>query len=549
MPVRLPRSLLPDAVFLVLLGAFWVYYVTPIVTPEQRHSGDILRDLAAALNVQQGQVFADPAYRGETIWYPPLSSVIVAGVSALLRISPADCYVWSQLLFNWMVPAGLYLVVRSAWGRRAALASTVALLLAVPWWQTSVCRGQASVHALVWAWVALGLYGRQHQHDSLGWAVGCGLFQGLSCWHHPVLPAVLTLAFVGQAAWAALGRKDGLDAPVAARRLLGREACILGVTLLAAAPILYLMLHGPVLNPEPHEYVADELRSAEFPLMRYNLWIWAMGLIGLVRSARGRDAASRLLIVGTGICAVAQLPGYARVFGLPGSSHLPVVVPHEFQMLFQLGWAIGVGVGIDAILEWCSRRHAWTPRGLKPAVRDGVLLLLALVLTGAWGMSDVKVNLRRFLHHYGSRDPAFRAAADWVRRNTDINDLFMCDADLAFAWLSPQTGRKVWVTGHGHANPRVDWYGRVWTLEKMSELTSPQAFWRMARDRGVDYCIPSPGWLPRVLTDPELGPMTVPTRLEPVFVAGKVHILKVVEPVGLPAGPETNRPLPDPPPP
>ena len=518
---RLIGDRLPDLIFLVLLGAFWVHFVTPIVTPERRYGGDILRDLASALNIQQGHVLADPAYRGQTIWYPPLSSILVAGVSALWRVTPLDCYVWSQLLFNWLIPCGLYLLVRGAWGRRAAMGATVALLLALPWWQSSVCRGQASVHAVVWGWAALWFYARQHQRDSYRWALGCGLFQGLAYWHHPVLPAILSLAFVGQAVWAARRPVTGS----VQRRILGREACILGVTLVVAAPVLYLMMHGPVLNPEPREHLADELRTAEFPLMRYNVCVWALGLIGLVRSVRGRDAASRILVLGAAVCVLGQLSGYARILEWPVFARVPVVVPHEFQMLFQLAWAICVGVGMDALLRQVAVRVP-SARG-RPA--SAVLTLVMLVLTGAWGVRGAPANLRRFLHHYGPRDAAFQEAADWTRRHTSIDDLFMCDADLAFAWLSPQTGRKVWVTGHGHANPRVAWYPRVTTLREMSALTSPEAFWRMARERGVDYCIPSAAWLPRVLADPQLGPLTVPRYLEPVFVSGNVHVLKVVE--------------------
>ncbi|MCK4660063.1 MAG: hypothetical protein KAV82_11125 [Phycisphaerae bacterium] len=509
-PGNAGRGNLPDLFFLLLLGVFWVYYVTPIVTLEKRYGGDILRDTASALNIQHGQFFADPAYRGETIWYPPLSPMIVAGVSALLGITPTQCYVWSQLLFNWMIPAGLYLVVRLQWGRRAAMAAVIALLLALPWWQTSVCRGQASVHAVVLGWVSLILYGLQHERASWRWPIACGLWQGLAFWHHPLLPAVLAAAFFVQALWAGRG--------------IRRDALIVGITLLVAVPILYFMLHGPVLNPEPREYLADELRTTEFPLMHGNLWILGMGLIGLISSARSRSVAARLLVVGVGLTVAGQVWGYWKLFGLPGSSHLPVVVPHEFQLLFQLAWAICVGVGIERALAFVVSKVS-VLRG--KAVVLGAMTLPALMLTGVWGISDIRPNLRHFLHHYGPRDPGFPGAADWVRRNTDINDLIMCDVDLAFAWLGPQTGRKVWVTGHGHGNPRVDWHGRMHTLEEMRALADPRAFWQMARRCGVDYCILSGGWSPRVLTDRELGPITVPRFLVPVYVTNKIHILKV----------------------
>ena len=525
-----------DLLFLLALGVLWVYLVTPIATQEGRHSGDILRDVASALNIQHGRVFADPAYRGETIWYPPLSPLLAAAASSLLGITPTEVYLWSQLLFNWMIPVGLYLVVRTQWGRRAALGATIALLLAVPWWQASVCRGQASVHAVVWGWAAMLLYGRRTGPNAWVWAVGCGLVQGIAFWHHPVLPAVLALAFLLQSVWACRRAAGKTDARKIVRGILRRELLILALTLVVAIPILCVMLHSPELNPEPRAHIADELRTADFPLMRYNVWIWGMGLIGAFSCARGRNLGARLLVAGMVVCAIGQVPGYARIFNLPGTAHVPVVVPHEFQLLFQLGWAICVGVGIDRTLTYVGAKVAFFR--LRPSAM-GALTAAALVLTGAWGVPGVRRNLGHFLHHYGPRHSDFDAAADWIRRNTSIDELFLCDQDLAFGWLSPRTGRKVWVTGHGHSNPRVDWQGRVRRLQEMAALTSPRLFWQTARRRGIDYCVLRAGssWSPRVLTDSALGPMTVPAYLEPVFVSDRIHILKVVAQPAMPGSP------------
>jgi hypothetical protein len=302
-----------------------------------------------------------------------------------------------------------------------------------------------------------------------------------------------------------------------------RNALILGLTVLLAAPMLYLMLRGPVLNTTPREFIAGELRTVEFALMRLNGWIWLTGLIGVVLCIKRDDLASRLVVCVLGICAVGQLAAYPRILGWPWAAGLPLVVPHEFQWTFQLAWAVGVGIGIDGLIGSVLRWRPFAPHRGRLALP---VLLLALLLTGAWGLPDVKGNLRRFVHVYGQNFPG---ATAWIRGNTDIDDVFVCEPIWAFAWLNAQTGRKVWLTEPGHSNPRVDWRERRRVLDEMAAAPTPEAFWRLVREHDIDYCIPSPGWMPRVLADPALRGELIPAYLELVFGGGpdQAAILRV----------------------
>ncbi len=520
---RTPGGRWADLACLVALGVFWLVYVTPIVTREKLRGGDIFRDVAYAVNVQHGQVFTDPAYRGYALWYPPLSPVVMAGVGTLFHITPADAYRWSQLLFNWTIPAGMFLIMRWHWGRRAAMVGTVALLLAMPWWQSEVVQGQPSVQAVTWAWVALLLYGRQRRSGSAWGLVACGLFLGLTFWHHPVIPAVLALALVLQTIWEwSLLRSPSAEASAAAKRPLKRNLAIIALTGVAAAPILYVMAHGPVYNTMPREFLNQELQTVEFALMHGNPWIWITGLVGLMVSARQKDWGAQLLVSAVAVCCLGQVPAYLRLYGPAWVRSVPVLVPHEFQWTFQLAWAICVGVGTDYGLHALTRR--WGFLQTHPR-RVAVLTLCALVVTGMWGLPHAERNLHRFVHRYATNFPE---AAAWIRENTDINDVFICDVRLAFAWLNPDTGRKVWITSPGHSNPRVDWKMRHRVLLELTEAATPEAFARLARRHGIKYCIPSPGWFPRILADPQLREVTVPAYLRPVYEDGKVAILEVV---------------------
>jgi hypothetical protein len=283
------------------------------------------------------------------------------------------------------------------------------------------------------------------------------------------------------------------------------------------------MLHGPVLNPVPREFIAGELRTVEFALMRLNPWIWLTGLLGLIVCIRRADLASRLVVCVLGICAAGQFLAYPRIMGWSWAARFPLIVPHELQWTFQLAWAVCVGIGIDALIGRVLGWRSLAPHRGKLALPA---LLVALLLTGAWGLPGVNRNLRRFVHVYGRNFPG---ATAWIRANTHIEDVFACEPIWAFAWLNADTGRKVWLTEPGHSNPRVDWKGRKRVLDEMAAAPTPEAFWRILREHDVGYCVPSPGWMPRVLADPALRREAVPAYLELVYGGGpdQAAILRV----------------------
>ena len=272
-----------------------------------------------------------------------------------------------------------------------------------------------------------------------------------------------------------------------------------------AAPVLYLLMHGPLLNREPREYIASELLTVEFALMGGNPWLWGIGLVGLIACVRRGTPATRILILSLIVSLLGQVSGYARLYGWGWPSWLPTLVPHEFQRMFQLAWAVCIGVGIDAAVRWASARRDLLRRALPTAL----MTLAALALTGAWGLHDADRNLRRFIKARPLADNFLRAI-DWIEANTFVDDVFICEPGWAFVWVNAETGRKVWITARGHSNPRVDWMKRLDVLEELMQTTSPKEFRKTARANGIDYVIPSRGWNPRVLTDPELYLQTVP---------------------------------------
>lgn len=511
-----------DIAFLGLLILFWIVYISPVVIGEKRHGYDIFRDAGTAVNMQNGQYFADPVYAGESLWYPPLSPMIAACVSKVTGITPLDYYRLSQLFFNWLIPAGFFLLMRLKWGLRAAILGTVALLFAMPWWQAEVHQGQPSIHAIVLGWAALLLYAYQHKRQSNLWALVCGVFQGICFWHHPFVPTLLASGFVLQTMWWYIQQRHKTELSGEIKR----KILIIGVTLLTAFPILYQLLRGPVLNHVGREYIAGEMHSIRFALMHGNPWLWATGIAGIVYCIRKADFGERLLVSLLAISLLGQIPGYLRLYGGEWASKIPVLVPHEFQRLFQLGWAAAIGVGMDSILCFLTERIKFFkvhPSSIK------ALTLAVCVITGGWGLVKAKNNYREYVHTFPN-NPVLKEAGKWIMENTDINDVFACEPQLAFCWLNAETGRKVLLVPAGHSNPRVNWQQRATVLVEMGNAPNGKAFQQLAHKNGIKYFIPSRGWIPCIIGDSNIYNKATATCIEPVYSGYEgLTIYKIVE--------------------
>ncbi|NUQ50893.1 MAG: hypothetical protein HUU27_13370, partial [Phycisphaerae bacterium] len=345
-----------DLLFAGCFALYWVVFVTPVVL-DQRHPYDGFRDIASARHFQLGGGWGDPGYLGETIWYPPLGPLIVAGLSSLLGVTIEGLYLWSQLLVNWMIPAGLYVVVRLAWGPQVGITSVVALLLAMPWWQEYVIMHIASWQALIGAWAFLLVYALAERRESVLLSGLCGAWLGMSVLFHPLVPAILAAMILARTAWdaAALTRAGTLDR---AQRLLMRGGLLVVLAGLIGWPLLQLFQHGPILNRLPREFIDSKMATLHWAAIDANPWIWGVGLAGLVSVMRRASLAQRLLLCGLALTIAGQAPAYLRRFGPGWCQELPVLLPHQFQMHFQLLWAICVGLGVAALLAWLAARVA-----------------------------------------------------------------------------------------------------------------------------------------------------------------------------------------------
>jgi hypothetical protein len=108
-------------------------------------------------------------------------------------------------------------------------------------------------------------------------------------------------------------------------------------------------------------------------------------------------------------------------------------------------------------------------------------------------------------------------ADEWILANTNINDVFACEPDLAFRWLNAETGRKVWIMPEGHSNPRVDWQQRARALRELENASSAEAFWQLANQYGINYFVPTAKWRPKIVADKNIYREAAPKYIELVY--------------------------------
>ncbi|MFI5397550.1 MAG: hypothetical protein ACHQ9S_18595 [Candidatus Binatia bacterium] len=470
-----------DIACLAALLTLWAWMAYPIA-----HSGflsnDALREITSALNVMHGRWFGDPTFLEETPWYPPIGSYLAA-VAALLFHAPAfTIYQWESLFVNWMIPAGLFLCVRLQWGYRVAIASTLVFLFAMPWWQRGVVCTLPPYQVPIWMWTVLLLYAMYQKQRSLPWALACGAVLGLSVAMHPLFPTLLIAVFAVQ--------------PFFGRQVLSRVRESVPIVLPAAiigGAAFFMLMRGPRLNGAAMSYFAGEqLYSATFALFNRNYLVILCGIVGVVAACRTWCVGSRMLVLFLLATLVGQLRGYAwdLRWNVPWLFVLPYYNTHQFQILFQLGWAVCAGLGIVTICE-ATKLVRWR---LGPVVSLLGFAILCAVASYR-GVQAAPGNLRAFL----PIDPSQRAPmSQWIEAHTSINDVFAGDP-FVLETVNVQTGRKVVILPSAFScNPRVDLGSRARDLGTLQTTDSVGLFEQTLRARHVTYCIASRNWVPAV---------------------------------------------------
>lgn len=479
---------------------------------------DFFRSIAQAQVFADGQWTAEPFYRGEKAWYPPLAQAVVA-VAAKATGAPVPL-LFARLgpWLNLLGPLALYGLALRAFGRDVALLAVFDYVYLRPAWLLSWASGSYSpwlfsttfAHGFFLGALALYLQALASGRAASYALAGCAAGLTFLCHNSPaVLLGVVVGALLVDRLVARATPPRGLIA--------GHAVLALAAALTALPNLLVLVGHYGLRfqNPVPARWVWQALRHAS-DLPRLFSPSALLGLAGLafVALRRRERVEARLLLAWVAASGLA----------LTLLRSLPLLPPHHMLGYFQIALSLGLGL-LGA--ELLRRAGAW-PAEAGPWRHAAVTLVALAAVAVAW---PTYVG-RRDLAQAGaqaealSQRPNQLPAYEWLRAHTRPSDVVLASDELGFQVAGP-SGRGVVAVPSLWASPFVDDRRRHADRDRMLaalDAGDDAAFCALARAYGVTHLLRARRDEPRAAS---------PERLRLRFESGS---LRVYEVAGCPLG-------------
>ncbi len=457
------------AVVVALVGVWWLCLSGP-VGQRMPLSDDTFRDAAYAENILHGRIAADPSMNGLPYWYAPGGPLVYALASKLTGLRPLELYSRSVLWVHVWIPIAFYLVVRRYWDRPTAVLALALVCLCSRWWPTRATMVMPSIQGMILVLVSLGLW-----HAALrrgrAWAVLLGVALAACSWHH-ILSGIIASGAIGcHALFWTRGGGNG-------QRLfaLKRAALAGGVCALLVLPLAWHLLSLPINNPAPPTHYEEELDDPAYALMTSTPLIWPLAVVGLVIVGRRLNSPPAWVLGYLAVGLAGQAVGYAnRHLRLP----TPILLPHEFQWHSQLAVGILAAVGLMAAARWLGHRST-IPRARRTVLPASAAAMLAVVV---WPNARTAFDGYDQYWRTARCGPDVAGAAEWIRANSDIADVFVCGYLTGYYEIAGRTGRKLVLMPECRANIAADVTRRRHDLARMKLTTDPNEFLALAVDR------------------------------------------------------------------
>lgn len=508
---------------------------------------DSWRDAGEAQTILNGCYPADIVYRDTTLWYNPLTGVVVAAASWISGLPPAIAGVWIAPYANLAIPIAFTVMAWCWFDHWVALAALVFFLFGNPLQTGSIQTWSpwmynystyspwlwASHFAQAFFYFALAAYGRAVRRRSLATHLLAGLLLGMAFMTHTI-PA---LTFGGIATLTTLGVIASTRGP---RRLprriavLARYLFLLATAFIVSLPYSYSILRdyrfhvvniAPSLYSDPY-YAVDALRTFVTDHLTVSNAVALAGLLLLLWQP-GKRLEKGFVVCWLFIAGTFLIHSYASRSGmLQRFPFIPnqITPPHHFLVSLSGCKTILFGYGFVSLTRhafgiisryWARWRQmdTATDHALGRWFPVAAILVLFLALFPFY-LSWKELTRTKDRAAYDADFVNHRAAYLWVLANTNEQDVFLCDQVLACQVIMP-AARKLVAIMSIFANPYVGDAARPQDRDAMlaaAAAGNETAFRALERKYDVKYVLlkeSQPCLLPFVREVFRSGPLAI----------------------------------------
>jgi len=505
-----------DVAFLVLITIALINGIKTTAGVTWPYDLDQFRDIGMAQAILDHRYGTDHLYLGETIWYNPLVSVIIAAISSATRIAPPVVVTQAGAYLNLFAPFAFYILVTYFFDRSIALVAVTAFLFVpigdAPSWAAATYSPWIFSQNLAQGFFYLTLMAYSKAIDSNRWQC-CfivGVLLGVTFLTHTA-PAVILGIIILVGLIMSSARRSERPFPVALATKMLFLLVILAVSFAFSLPFTFSILfhyHLRIVNPVPGNWIYGPLAIDKLPnfLRGYLSWFGALAALGLVVLIGTRSVRPGKIVLLTWllICAAALAVNELQQITSP-QLHLMFVPAHHFLFYLRAIENILFAVGVVWVCRFLSRRltslfgtksetyghFRWTTEAGFVAL--AVIVFLALVYPKYRTRFDF-TNARSQAVSFAERK-AYLDAYRWILSNTKPIDVFLpLSRDFDLSIVGPADRKVVATSQPEFSNPYVDWKSRFNTASQIvDKLTSspPDALSTLAAN-GVSYIITVP---------------------------------------------------------
>jgi hypothetical protein len=446
---------------------------------------DQFRELGMAQSVLDHRYGTDHVYAGQTIWYNPLTSTLIATLSRTIGIPVSLVVTRAGAYLNLLAPIGFYILAAYLFDRWIALGASAAFLFgpigdAPSWAAASYSPWLLSQNfAQGFFYFTLVSYAHALESTRWRWYLISGMLLGVTFLGHTA-PAVLlgVIMLVASMKSVITQNRHGVASILGVRELQGL-LIILSVAFIVSLPFTFSILfhyHLRILNPVPSNWIYAPLAVDKFPRFALSYFSWfsafaVFGLVGMIvlRPYRNRKA---LLLTWLVVCCVAL--GLNEIQQLLSTNlHLMFVPAHHFLFYLKAIEDVFFAVGLVLVCRfvagpvltklfdktdvWSKGVYRWIERVLIGAGVVSFLVLVSPVYLNRFDFTTARDQAIGF-----QQRKAYIDAYQWILSNTKPDDVFLSlTGDLDLSIVGPADRKVAVVCQPEFSNPYVSWKSRA----------------------------------------------------------------------------------------